>query len=133
MDKWMDGEARILHGIWSFRRNFPEFHNLITVFQTVNNICTVLFVLRVVLRTLKSPYIQSVMLTFPLHHRGTPIPPDRYLKNTRKDPILWKNHWSKLFLNFNFFYKMSIFIFSISKLGLDIIKLIKKGPTFLLS
>jgi hypothetical protein len=71
------------------RRNFPEFqmglgvissaHNLITVVHTVrrklhttlNNICTVLTLTRIELRTPKSPYIQSVMPTFPLYHRGT--------------------------------------------------------------
>jgi hypothetical protein len=51
-------------------------HNLITVVQTVrrklhttlNNIWTVLKLTGIELRTLKSPYIQSVMLTFPLYH-----------------------------------------------------------------
>ncbi len=92
--KWRG--TRILHGDMTFSKKLPRVsdgfgilvwrvispaHNLITVLQTVtrklhttlNNICTVLTLTGIELRTPKNPYIQSVMLTFPLHHRGTRV------------------------------------------------------------
>jgi hypothetical protein len=59
-------------------RVISSVQNLTTVVQTVrrklhtilNNICTVLTLTGIELRTPKSPYILSVMLTFPLQHRG---------------------------------------------------------------
>ncbi len=81
--------------MWTFSKKVPRVsdgfgilvwwvissaHNL-TVVQTVrsklhttlNNICTVLTLTGIELGTPKSLNIQSVMLTFPLHHRGTQL------------------------------------------------------------
>jgi hypothetical protein len=82
--KWRG--TRILHRVMTFSKKLPRVsdgfgilvwrvissaHNLLTVDQTVrrklhttlNNICTVLTLTGIELRTQKSPYIQSVMLS----------------------------------------------------------------------
>ncbi len=90
--KWRG--TRTLHVDMTFSKKLPRVsdgfrvlvwwvhssaYNLTTVVQTVrrklhttlNNICTVLTLTGIELGTLKSPYIQSVMLTFVLYHRST--------------------------------------------------------------
>jgi hypothetical protein len=94
MIEWNGEVLESFMGIWSSSKKLPRVsdgfgmlmwrvissaHNLAVVqtvrrklHTTLNNICTVLTLTGIELRTSKNPYIQSVMLTFPLHHRGQP-------------------------------------------------------------
>ncbi len=61
-------------GEWSAQHNHTVVQTVRRkLHTTLNNIFTVLTLSRIEIGTPKSPYIQSVMLTLPLHHRGTQL------------------------------------------------------------